>query len=39
MKLSGAASTGVGQTHSQGTMQNSSKNDRIQWKLRRENQV
>ena len=36
IELSGAPSIGVGQTPSQGKMQNSPINDRIQWKLRRD---
>ena len=34
IKLNGAPSTGVGQTHSPCTMQNSSTNDLMEWKLR-----
>ena len=32
--LSGAPSAGIGQTRSPATMENSSTNDRMQWKLR-----
>ena len=36
IKLSSAPSTRVGQSHSHGTMQNSSTNDWMQWKPRRD---
>ena len=36
MELSGAPSGGVGQTHSPGTMQSSSTNDQMEWKLRKD---
>jgi len=39
MKLSGAPSTGFGQTHSPGTMQSSSTNDQMARKLRRDKVV
>jgi len=39
IKLSGAPSTGVNQSHSHGTMQNSSTNDQMQWKPRWDKQV
>jgi len=39
IELRGSPSTGVGQSHSQGTMQNSSTNDQMQWKLRRGKQA
>jgi len=38
-ELSGAPSTGVGQTHSPGTMQNSSTNDQMEKKLRKDKRV
>jgi len=37
IELSGAASTGVVKTHSPGTMQSSSTNGRMEWKLRKDN--
>jgi len=39
IELSCAPSTGVRQTHSKGTMQNSSTNDRMQWKFRNDKRV
>ena len=33
IELSDTPSTGVGQSHSHGTMQNPSTNDQMQWKL------
>jgi len=39
IELSGAPSTGVGQTHSPSTMQSSSTNDQMEWKLRKGRQV
>jgi len=39
IELSDAPSTGVGQTHSQGTMQSSSTNDWMEWKFMKDKQV
>ena len=39
MELSGAPSPGVGKTHSPGTMQSSSTNYQMEWKLRKDKQV
>ena len=39
IELSGAPSTGVGQTHSPGIMESSSTNDQMEWTLRKDKQV
>jgi len=39
IELSGTPSTGVGQTHSTGTMQRSSTNYHTEWKLRKDKQI
>jgi len=39
IEISGAPSTGVGQTHSPGKMQISSTNDQMEWKLGKDKQV
>jgi len=36
IELSGAPSTGVGQTHSPGIIQSSSTNGKMEWKLRKD---
>ena len=38
-RLSGAPSTGAGETHSTGTMQGLSTNDQMEWKFRKDKQV
>jgi len=39
IELSGSPSIGAGQTHSPGTMQSSSTNDQMEWKLRKDKKV
>jgi len=39
IELSGAPSTGVGQTHSLGTMRSSSTNYQMEWKRRKDKRV
>ena len=39
IELSGAPSGGVGQTHSPGTIQSSSANDQMAWKLKKDKRV